>query len=176
MSAPPVSRSAKPKIRGANLLRLIGAFKLIKGLTLIVGALSLLHLIHVDVVDLVVKWAHRLHIAPGNHYLQEFLDKLLSVTRKQYEVLASILFVYAAMFITEGIGLCLLKPWAEWMTVITTIGLIPFEIFELVHRLDEQKGVMLPAVTLAVNVVVAVYLIVRVWREGKERHAHVRPN
>jgi uncharacterized membrane protein (DUF2068 family) len=176
MSAPSVARSAEPKVRGASLLRLIGAFKLIKGLTLVAGALSLLHLIHVDVVDLVIKWARRLHIAPGNRYLQEFLDKLLSVTRKQYEVLASILFVYATMFIIEGVGLCLLKHWAEWMTVITTIGLIPLEIYELVHRLDEQKGVMLPALTLAVNVAVAAYLIVRVRRESKERHSNLTPS
>jgi len=176
MSAPSIAPSAEPKTRGANLLRLIGAFKLIKGLTLIAGALSLLHLIHVDVVDLVLKWARRLHIAPGNHYLQAFLDKMLSVTRKQLQVLAAILFVYAAMFITEGVGLWLLKTWAEWMTVITTIGLIPLEIYELIHRLDEQKGVKLPVLTLAVNVVVAAYLIARVWRESKERRGHVTPS
>jgi uncharacterized membrane protein (DUF2068 family) len=153
------------------LLRLIGAFKLLKGLILITAGVSLLHLIHVDVVDLTLKWAHRLHIAPGNHYLQEFLDKLLAVTRKQVEVLAAVLFVYAAMFITEGVGLCLLKLWAEWMTVITTIGLIPFEVYELIHRFERWK-----LLTLLLNVAVAAYLIVRVARESRQEHAHVTPN
>jgi len=42
---------------------------------------------------------------------------LLSVSKKNLVVAAVALFVYSAMFLTEGIGLCLLKPWAEWMTV-----------------------------------------------------------
>jgi uncharacterized membrane protein (DUF2068 family) len=171
VSAPPADHSTKQKPRGTKLLRVIGVFKLFKGVALTAAGLSLLKLIHVDIVDLAQRWANRLHIAPGNRYLQDFLDKLLSVSKKNLVVAAVALFVYSAMFLTEGIGLCLLKPWAEWMTVITTIGLIPLEVYEMFHRHEEGKGVSLPAITLLVNVVIAIYLVIHVWRRTHQHDA-----
>lgn len=171
VSAPPVDHSTAQKPHGSKLLRLIGIFKLLKGAALFAGGLSLLHLVHVDVVEVAIKWARRLHIAPGNHYLEALLDKLLSVTRKQIQVLAGVLFAYSAMFLTEGTGLCLLKPWAEWMTVITTAGLIPLEIYEMVRRLDQDKSIALPVITLIVNVVIAIYLIVHVYRRTHQNRS-----
>jgi uncharacterized membrane protein (DUF2068 family) len=176
MSAPPVSRHRQRETHGTKLLRIIGVFKLLKGAALILGGLSVLHLLHVDLVDETLKWARRLHIAPGNRYLQAFLDKLLSVTRKQFQVLAAVLFAYSAMFITEGVGLCLLQFWAEWMTVITTIGLIPLEAYELIHRIREETHITLPALTLAINTVVAVYLIAHVWRRTHSQRVTVTPS
>ena len=38
-----------------------------------------------------------------------------------------------ALFLVEGVGLWLLKRWAEWLTVIITSSLVPIEIYEI-HR------------------------------------------
>ena len=115
------------------------------------------------------KWSHRLHIAPGNLLVEHLLEKVLTVTQRQLFVVAIVLLVYAAMFTVEGIGLLLLKHWAEWMTVITTSGLIPFEIYEMIERPSWLK-----AAAMVVNIVIAVYLYFHVRREAAEaRHREI---
>jgi hypothetical protein len=42
--------------------------------------------------------------------------------------------------IVEGVGLWLRKRWAEWLTVIATSLLVPFEIYELIHRPSPLKA------------------------------------
>ena len=43
-------------------------------------------------------------------------------------------FAYAALEGTEGIGLAMRRRWAEYLTVIATGVLIPFEAYEVVHK------------------------------------------
>jgi uncharacterized membrane protein (DUF2068 family) len=40
-------------------------------------------------------------------------------------------FIYAGPFLTEGIGLWLVKPWAEWFSVIVTSSLVAVEVYEI---------------------------------------------
>ena len=41
---------------------------------------------------------------------------------------------YTLVVLVEGIGLWMRKTWAEWLTVIFTASLIPFELWELIKR------------------------------------------
>lgn len=65
-------------------------------------------------------------------------------------------FVYAALFLAEGIGLWSLKRWGEWITVIITGSLLPFEIFELYRHASWPK-----AGVLVLNVIIFAYLASR---------------
>jgi uncharacterized membrane protein (DUF2068 family) len=166
----PLTRPPRP--RGAALLRLIGAFKLLKGGLLIAAAISVFNLIHKDIADIIVEWSRRLHIAPGNRLVEHLVEKVLTVTQRQLFVVGIVLLVYAAMFTIEGVGLLLLKHWAEWMAVITTSGLIPFEIYEMV-----QHPSWLKALAMVVNIAIAVYLFDHVRREAAEgqRRREINP-
>ena len=63
---------------------------------------------------------------------------------------------YTAVVLAEGTGLWLRRAWAEWLTVIATGSLIPFELWELITR---PPGRRLPiAVTFLLNVVIVWYL------------------
>ncbi len=164
VDAPPFNAVPPPaRLRGATLLRLIGAFKVLKATLLVAAAISVFNLLHKDLADVILKWSHRLHIAPGNLLVEHLLEKVLTVTQRQLFVVAIVLLIYAAMFTVEGIGLLLLKHWAEWMTVITTSGLIPFEIYEMIERPSWLK-----AAAMVVNIVIAVYLYFHVRREAAE--------
>ena len=44
-------------------------------------------------------------------------------------------FAYALLEGTEGVGLAMRRRWAEYLTVLATSALIPFEAYEVVHRL-----------------------------------------
>jgi uncharacterized membrane protein (DUF2068 family) len=153
--------------RDAWLLRLIGLFKLSKTLALSAAAISVFHLRHRNLVEIAERWGRRLHFAPGNKLLDDLIDKLMTVTKRQLMVAGFVLLAYAGMFLIEGIGLLMLKYWAEWMTVITSAGLIPIELYEIFRR-----PTWLKILAVIVNVAVAVYLAVRVRREAVERRQH----
>jgi uncharacterized membrane protein (DUF2068 family) len=159
----PAAFSLPNRPRPIWVLRAIGLFKVVKAIFLVAAAISVFNLLHRDIGDVVVAWAHRFHIAPGNRLVEHLLERVLTVTRRQLIVAGSVLLAYAAMFLVEGIGLLLLKHWAEWMTVITTSGLIPFEIYEIIHH-----PTWLKAAAMLINIVVAVYLAVDVRREAME--------
>jgi uncharacterized membrane protein (DUF2068 family) len=55
--------------------------------------------------------------------------------------------------LVEGIGLWLDQLWAEYLTVIATSVLIPYELYELV-----LKPSLLKAAGIAVNIAIAAYL------------------
>jgi uncharacterized membrane protein (DUF2068 family) len=162
----PASLIPAPDIhrKGTNLLRLIGAFKLLKALGLLFLSIVCLHWVNHDLEESVKRWRDQFHlIAPANHHLELILDRLFEVTSKQWELLAAILFAYSVVFAIEGIGLILRKGWAEWMTVITTGGLLPFELYELHHPVH----LLGKCAALVINILILVYLIVRVKREHK---------
>jgi uncharacterized membrane protein (DUF2068 family) len=53
------------------------------------------------------------------------------------------------------------KRWAEWFVIIVTGSLLPFEIYELIKAVNAAK-----VVTVAVNVAVVIYLVIRVRKRG----------
>ena len=54
------------------------------------------------------------------------------------------------------------KKWAEWMVVINTGILIPFEVYEVVHR-----PTLLRALILILNILITVYLAQLIARSSK---------
>jgi uncharacterized membrane protein (DUF2068 family) len=68
-------------------------------------------------------------------------------------------FIYAALFLTEGIGLWLLKRWAEWFTVIATGSLIPIEAYEIYRHPTPLK-----LLVLILNAAIVAYLVYRIVR------------
>jgi uncharacterized membrane protein (DUF2068 family) len=121
-----------------------------------IGALKLLHR---DVANTVAHWVDILRVDPDNLYIHRLLTHVLAVTPAQLKAASVGTFIYAGLLLTEGTGLLLRKRWAEYFTIITTAGLIPLEIYELVHRLTIAKIVI-----LAINVAIVVYLVARVRR------------
>ena len=72
------------------------------------------------------------------------------------------LFAYAALGLTEGIGLYLEKTWAEYMTLIITGSFLPFEVYEIVRHLTLVRSGLLLA-----NIMVFLYLLKVVVERGK---------
>lgn len=71
-------------------------------------------------------------------------------------VLALAALAYAALEMVEGVGLARRRRWAEYLTVIATGFLIPFELREVVAR-----PTLFRVGALLVNVAVVVYLAYR---------------
>lgn len=135
-------------------LRLIGAFKLAKGLILVVVGLGTLHLIHRDLSETAVTITRRLHLNPENRYLDLALSRLLSLDARQLRQISAGTFFYAALLLTEGVGLLLRRRWAEYFTVIVTGSFIPLELYELTRRFSAPR-----VIVLAINVAIVWYLV-----------------
>jgi uncharacterized membrane protein (DUF2068 family) len=153
----------KPK--GSRGLWLIAAFKLVKGIGLLILGIGVLKLLHTDVAAEVAQWIDILRVDPHNHYIQEALAKLGMVDDRKLKALSVGTFFYSALYLTEGIGLSLRKRWAEYVTIISTASLLPLEIYEIVKRVNAPKIVVLLA-----NIAVLVYLVIEVRRTRNTQH------
>ena len=153
--------SRRPK---SKTLFLIALFKLTKGILLLLVGLGALHLLHRDVAHTVGHWVNVLRVDPDNRYVHRLLARALAITPRQLEAASAGTFIYAALLLTEGIGLMLRKRWAEYFTIITTTGLIPLEIYEIVHHVTAAK-----IVVLLINVAIVAYLIAQVRKNPAGR-------
>jgi uncharacterized membrane protein (DUF2068 family) len=142
------------KFSDDRLLRMIAVFKFFKAASLIALGIGAFRLLHKDLGTVLEHWIMALRLDPGQHFLDVALAKASNVSPAQIKKIGVGSFIYAALFLTEGTGLLLRKRWAEWLTVILTSSLVPFEIYEI-HRHPS----FLKVAVFAINVAIVVYLI-----------------
>jgi len=151
----------KPKAHGPGL-RLIAAFKLLKGLALLALGIGALKLLHKDIEAIVVHWINVFQVDPHSHYLQLLLEKLSILDDRRLKELSVGTFIYSAIFLTEGAGLAFRKSWAEHLTIITTASLLPLEVYELAKHASIGK-----VLALVINLAVVIYLVLEICRSRK---------
>jgi uncharacterized membrane protein (DUF2068 family) len=151
--------------RSARGVQLIGGFKFFKGAVLTITAIALLSTVHKDQIQLLTNIAAWLGVDPNAWHFQKFVQRFVEISPK-LPLISIGMFVYAAVFTVEGVGLLMRKRWAEYLTVISIGGLLPFEIYEIAHRATVTR-----AAVMAVNVAIVVYLIWQLRRrdEGEEK-------
>ena len=145
-----------------RLLPLIGVFKLFKAVTLFAAAYALHYLRHSDVEHTLADWARVIHFDPDSRYLHGAISRATGISPEKLHHAGIGLFVYAALFATEGTGLLLRKRWAEYVTVVTTSLLLPLEIWELTH--PHRRAVKV--VVLVANLAILAYLV---WNLARTR-------
>jgi uncharacterized membrane protein (DUF2068 family) len=149
-----------------RLIRLIAFFKLLKSALLIAVGMSALRLLHKDVASVLEHWVAMLGLDPGNRYVDRALQKFGNLTPNKIKSFGVVSFIYAALFLTEGIGLWLVKRWAEWFSVIITTSLVPVELYEIYRHPSVIK-----CLVLVLNIAVVGYLLYRIRNE----HQDIRP-
>ena len=82
------------------------------------------------------------------------LEKAANISPAQAKKLGLGSFLYAGLFLAEGTGLWMRKRWGEWLTIIITSSLVPFEVYEICRHFSWIK-----VFVLALNVAVVLYLI-----------------
>ncbi|MBS1840179.1 MAG: DUF2127 domain-containing protein [Acidobacteria bacterium] len=147
-------------------LLLIAALKLLKGLSLLCAGIAVHMLVKKDLVAEAQRWADLFRIDPHNHYLNALIEKMTNVDRNKLRELGVGTFIYSSLFFTEGIGLALHKRWAEFLTIISTAGLIPLEVYVLYNHPTPLRAIL-----LLVNIGVVVYLIYEVRRATEAKKA-----
>jgi len=139
------------------LLRLIAFFKLVKAALLILTGIGLLKLVHLDPAAELEHWIIKLGLDPGSRLLNHAIERVTNLPPHRIRELGIGTFIYAALFLTEGIGLWLLKRWAEWFTVIATGSLIPIEAYEIYRHPTPLKFLV-----FILNAAIVAYLVYRI--------------
>ena len=135
-------------------LRLIAVFKLLKAVLFICAGIGLLHFLNRDVEAKLLQLMDGLHVDPESHIPKWCLDQAGKLTNTKLVTFSAIAFFYGALFATEGTGLYLRKRWAEYFVVIVTAPLLPFEAYEIWHRITVAKVLL----TIG-NLIILAYLI-----------------
>ncbi len=154
-----------------GLLRLVAVFKLCKAALLIATGIGILRLIHTDVATQLDHWVAKLGFDPGGRYVERAIQKATSIPPNKIKDLGLVSFVYAALFLTEGIGLWLEKRWAEWFTVVITSSLVPLEVYEIYRRPTPVK-----IIVLILNIAIVAYLLYRIFHESRAHQRRQLPS
>lgn len=144
----------------SGVLIAIAIFKLIKASLMILVGVGAIRYMHRDIADSLTRLLRHMRADPDNRFLHALIQKLTGVSPRKLEYLSIGTFIYAAIFLTEGVGLLLRKQWAEWLTIVSGALLIPFEIYEFI-----QRPRVIRFVVLVVNIAIVVYLVIYVRRK-----------
>jgi uncharacterized membrane protein (DUF2068 family) len=141
-------------------LRVIGAYKLVKAVAFLAAGVVIFRHRHDDVAAYLMRLATRLGIGPDNHLLHKAAAQLSRLETRQIEWIGILVILYALLFVVEGVGLILQRKWAEYLVIVATALLIPFEVYEIVEKVSPVR-----AGALLVNVAIVAYLVVGLRRE-----------
>ena len=149
----------------------IAVFKLFKGILLIALGLGAFRLANPKTVHHLMNWLLHFSLTTGQQFIDKATDVLSRLTRGHAAALGLGAVLYGSLFTVEGVGLWKGKRWAEYLTVIATSTLIPFEVYELVRKLTIVR-----VSALVVNVAAVLYLVYRLRhpREAKTDAARSR--
>lgn len=149
-------------VRGRRLLRSIALFKFGKAILLTCVALGAWELVNPAFAARAKRWSsfattYDLDVA------RRLVAAAADLTPHRLEALGALALGYAVLFTIEGIGLWRYRRWAEYITVISTCTLVPFEVFEIWKRTTPER-----ISALAINLVVVGYLIHRLRQRAGE--------
>jgi uncharacterized membrane protein (DUF2068 family) len=140
-------------------IKVIIVERIVKAFVLIALAIGLLV---AGRTGLLASWANyaedQLNLAAGNSLIVGLLLKVVVYIGNfnHTTLLAIAAIVYAVLEGTEGVGLAMRRRWAEYLTVIATGLLIPYEAYEVI-----QKVTLFKLGALLLNVAVVGYLAYR---------------
>lgn len=153
-----------------RLLLLIAVYKFLHALLFFAIGMGAQHLLHKNIANQIDLLARHLRFNPESHLVNFILDKAALVNDPLLRRIGFVAYCYASVTLVEGIGLYLEKAWGEFLTLAITASFLPWEIFEVFHRLT-----WFHAGLLTINILVFVYLLRLVLdRAGKRARGRKR--
>jgi uncharacterized membrane protein (DUF2068 family) len=142
-----------------RFIRLIAVERLVRGVLLVIAGIYLVTHVGSDFGRLADRAMRAVELNPHRPFLRRFVAKLHHLHTGTVVATGIGATTYGLVEVLEGVGLWLDKLWAEYLTVIATSLLLPFEIYELVRNPSAFK-----AAGIVVNAVIVAYLA---WRLRK---------
>lgn len=147
-------RTRSGRQRHNRLLLLIAVYKFLHALLFVAIGIGAHRLLHKDIADQIVLLAHHLRFNPESRLVNFILEKASLINDPVLRRIGFVAYCYAAVTLTEGIGLYLEQAWGEFLTLAITASFLPFEMIEVVRRLTWIRVGL-----LGINILVFIYLL-----------------
>jgi uncharacterized membrane protein (DUF2068 family) len=141
-------------------IRIIVYLKFFKCALFIFSGFGLLHLLHVDSTETILRWLDNFPFDPGNRHIQGLIQKASFIEDRQLKELSLGSFLLAGLSLFEGMALLMQKPWAKYFTLMVMASLIPLELWKLMEGFGALKVLL-----VALNVAIVWYLAQRIKNE-----------
>lgn len=145
-------------------LVLIALYKMLQAALFMAIGVGALRLLHKDVGDMFAMLADRLRFNPESRMVNFLLEKASLLNDPVLKRIGAAAFCYAGLGLAEGIGLYLEKAWGEILTLLITASFLPWEMFEVAHRVTWVRVSL-----LIINVLVFFYLLDLIAQERRLR-------
>lgn len=146
----------------SRLLPVLAVERALRAVLLVGVGLILLTHTHTDWADPARRFAEQVGLDPSRNETGRLVSRLAGFGPRQAQRDGSIAIGYGLLEAVEGYGLLRRRQWAEYLTVISTAVLLVPEVQELIKHLTGLK-----VGGLILNVVIVVYLIIRLVRRRR---------
>jgi uncharacterized membrane protein (DUF2068 family) len=149
-------------VRGGRRIdgeRVVAIYEFGKALLLVASAYGVYRLLDQRLAVRLARWLATLTDQRERRLLQDVLQWFGGLAANAVHWVLWVSLLYAALALVEGVGLWRHRRWAEWLTVVSSGLLIPFEIGELLMEPRHNTGWVLSV--LIINVAIVVYLATR---------------
>jgi uncharacterized membrane protein (DUF2068 family) len=151
-------------VRTRLVLRLIAVERFLRGLILLAAGIYLLFHLSTDFGRVAERVMRSVELDPRQHLLHRLVVRLHRLGARELRIVGVAAIGYGLLELVEGTGLWLDQLWAEYLVVVATSLLIPFELYELtIHPSIWKAGGIL------VNVLIVIYLVVALRRRRAQR-------
>jgi uncharacterized membrane protein (DUF2068 family) len=138
-------------------LRLIGLFKIGKAILLLATTYGIYQLLDAAIIDRLHEWVYSLTDNFERRLLTRALAWIDSLSRSHISGLVVVTAAYTSVLLVEGVGLWYRQVWAEWLTVIASASLIPFEITQVLSPGHQHRLAVTGA--MIINILIVCYLV-----------------
>jgi uncharacterized membrane protein (DUF2068 family) len=149
-------------------LRLVALLKFAKALVLILTAVSAHELLKPEVAARVYEWSVTLTDRFERNLLLQALHWAYGDGTGVLRGVVVVTAAYTALVLAEAVGLWLRRSWGQWLTVVATSALIPFEVWKLLVRPLGKQALLLGV--LLINGAIVVYLIAQLRPARRRLH------
>ena len=117
-------------------VRAVALFEAAKGSLVILTGFGALSLLHRDAQLFAERLIGHLHLNPAKHIPQIFIEAAAHLTDARLWVLAMFAAAYGLVRFVEAYGLWHGRRWAEWFAAASGAVYVPFEFYELLHKVS----------------------------------------
>jgi len=158
-AAGPAPPPAAPTARRLDGLRLIALLKYGKALLFLATTYGVHRLLDPATVERLRNFTASVTDRVDRRLLERALTFVQGLDANKMHLVIAATTLYTVVALVEGTGLWLRRTWGQWLTVIATASLMPFELWEWFQR---EPGHRLPiTITLLVNALIVWYLALR---------------
>jgi uncharacterized membrane protein (DUF2068 family) len=148
-------------------IRAIAVYEAVKGLIGLLAGFGLLSLINRDITDFAEDLIGFLHLNSEGRLANRIVETVVKLNPANIKIFFAIALVYATKQFVEAYGLWRLRPWAEWIAILSGVIYIPVEIYELIH-----KPTFTRAAILILNIAIVLYLYSFRKEQKHEKEIH----